>query len=132
MSTINEFFKLTKGKSAPFYPRVHCADGFHMSVQAHYGAYSSPREDHSHFYDAAEIGFPSAREDRIMPYIDGGDSEPTKTVYGYVPFDVIDAVIAAHGGIVWEPVLQDMSSRANWKDALPKARAAISAARGEA
>lgn len=128
MSVINEFFKATKGKRAPFYPRVHCADGFHMSVQAHYGAYCSPRVDASPFYVEAEIGFPSEREDLIMQYIDGDDSDPTQTVYGYVPVDVIDAVIAKHGGIVWASVAGDMK-RAKWTD---EQRAALSSATSSA
>jgi len=49
-------------------------------------------------YSSLEIGFPSAREELIMPYIDDSDSDPTMTVYGWVPVDVIVAVVEKHGG----------------------------------
>ena len=80
--------------------RMECVDGFSMSVQGHFGAYCSPRVNFASRYDSLEIGFPSEREDIIMPYIDGEDSDPTQTVYGYVPVNVIVEVIKKHGGIL--------------------------------
>ncbi|MED5369002.1 MAG: hypothetical protein VX978_05865 [Pseudomonadota bacterium] len=40
--------------------QVVCADGFSMSVQAHNGAYCSPRIDNAESYDEVEVGFPSS------------------------------------------------------------------------
>ena len=51
------------------------------------------------------IGFPSAPEPLIAEYAEDweieGDDDPRlcETVYGYVPVEVIDAVIEKHGGI---------------------------------
>lgn len=82
------------------FPRITCADGFTMSVQAHAGAYSSPRDDLAELYTAVEVGFPSAREEKLMPYIDGdAETDPTNTVYGYVPVHIVEEIIADHGGI---------------------------------
>lgn len=82
------------------FPRMTCADGFTMSVQGHRGAYSHPRDDFADQYSAVEIGFPSERVEEFMPFIDGGDSNPTETVYGYVPIAIVVAVIEKHGGLV--------------------------------
>lgn len=78
--------------------RMVCKDGFSMSVQAGYGKYSSPREDCFPEYDKFEVGYPSDREELLMPYVEDED-RPTETVYGYVPAEVLDAVIAKHGGL---------------------------------
>ena len=78
---------------------VVCADGFNMSVQAHDGAYCEPRLDAQREYTLVEIGFPSWEEPLIMPWCED-DRDPTHTVYGYVPVDVVTNVIVKHGGIV--------------------------------
>jgi hypothetical protein len=33
-----------------------------------------------------------------MPYVDD-DSKPLNTVYGYVPIDIVEEIVARHGGI---------------------------------
>jgi hypothetical protein len=82
------------------FPPMVCADGFSMSVQGHCGSYSHLRDDFAKSYSAVEVGFPSAREELLMPYIDGGeDTDPTETVYRYVPIAVIEQIVAAHGGL---------------------------------
>ena len=89
------------------FPEMKCADGFHMSVQGHYGAYSRPRDDFAEHYTHVEVGFPSEREELLMPYIDGGrDTDPTDTVYGYVPVEVVALIIMAHGGFIKEDETQ--------------------------
>ena len=96
-----EITKLGSGSTYSKCPRIECADGFTMSVQAGEGLYSTPRSYiESGDYSSFEIGFPSEREDLIMEYIDGDEeTDPTDTVYGYVPIDAVDAVIEKHGGI---------------------------------
>ncbi len=92
----NEFFN-TVGSNRN--RQVVCADGFTMSVQAHDGAYCTPRIDNAPKYTHVEVGFPSQREDLIMKYAEEPDV-PTQTVYGYVPVQTVTNVIAKHGGIV--------------------------------
>lgn len=82
-------------------PRARCADGFTVSIQANTdGHYCQPRDTN---YDgtpwAVELGYPSEADDRLMEYAEDKD-RPTNTVYGYVPLDVVEAVVADHGGIV--------------------------------
>ena len=79
--------------------QVECADGFKMSVQAHDGAYCEPRLDGQRKYTLVEIGFPSAEEPLIMPWCEN-DHNPTNTVYGYVPVDIVTNVIVKHGGLI--------------------------------
>ena len=78
-------------------PRVVCADGFNMSVQVSSSHYCTPRTNDSAFYSNVEIGYPSEREELLMPFAEQED-EPTYTVYGYVPVSIVDEVIAKHGG----------------------------------
>jgi len=75
---------------------VKCQDGFEMSVQASESHYCRPRGNdggYTHF----EVGFPSAMEPLLSPYAESPEKQP-KTVYGYVPLDIIVQVIDAHGG----------------------------------
>ena len=76
--------------------RIVCADGFNMSVQAGSALYCTPRDNDGPWVKA-EVGFPSAHDDLLMPYAEDAKN-PTETVYGYVPTIIIDAVIAKHGG----------------------------------
>ena len=96
MNNVSEFFKkagATRNK------RVICADGFEMSIQAHFGAYCSPRIDNAEKYTSVEIGFPSQKEPMLIDFADE-PSNPTETVYGYVPVQIVTNVLAKHGGIV--------------------------------
>lgn len=89
-----------RGKVDTIFPEMICADGFKMSVQGHYGAYSRPRDDFADRYTAVEVGYPSGREELLMPYIDGGpDTDPLQAVYGYVPIEIIEQIISNHGGL---------------------------------
>lgn len=78
-------------------PRVVCADGFNMSVQVSGNHYCSPRVNDAVEYAEVEIGYPSEREELLMPFAER-EEHPTETVYGYVPVALVDEVIAKHGG----------------------------------
>lgn len=81
------------------YKRIVCADGFDMSVQANETSYCSPRINGADKYEEVEVGFPSMEEPLLMDYCEE-PSNPTGTVYAWVPAQVITNVIAKHGGIV--------------------------------
>jgi len=78
-----------------------CADGFQMSVQASHFHYCSPRNDEGP-YSTVEVGFPSEKEDLLVPYAelwnDDGSADYTDLVYAYVPSSVVLEVVAKHGG----------------------------------
>lgn len=92
--------------------RIILADGESVSVQANEYCYCHPRSNVSwadlDYYDVPyyeyEIGFPSFKADEWMEYADQPE-QPTETVYGYVPVDVVQAVLDAHGGIDVEATL---------------------------
>ena len=78
---------------------VVCRDGFSMSVQANEGAYCTPREDDAGWYTEVEVGYPTEREELLMPYVED-ENRPTDTVYAWTPTYVIAKVLEKHGGIV--------------------------------
>lgn len=90
---INEYLKGNKNFLAP---AIVCANGFKMSVQASAGHYCSPRNDVGP-WASVEVGFPSAKCEELMPYAENAE-EPCDTVYGYVPVEVVEQVIANNGG----------------------------------
>ena len=77
---------------------VVCADGFRMSVQANGTAYCEPRDDAGP-YTEVEIGFPNREEPMLKQWAED-PTDPTGTVYAWVPRQVVLNVIAKHGGMV--------------------------------
>lgn len=83
-----------------FLPHAVCRDGTEISVQIHGAAYAdwddeqtveiaAPRNEMNHFtalesYDCGEFGQGSWK---------------TRHVYGFVPLEVLEAMVARHGGI---------------------------------
>lgn len=82
-------------------PYILCADGLCMSVQTGPSHYCSPRDGVGP-WSSVEVGFPSRKVGAFMEYIDGGGSDPTETVYGYVPLSKVIAAIVEAGGLMSE------------------------------
>jgi hypothetical protein len=111
---------------------ITCADGFHMSVIAGGGTYSTPKpafcscyfrkqlssayvvepaghevpHDYPGPYTDVEVGFPSMRPEpwgQWEPYCESGDEDWSGSVYGFVPVDMVRALVALHGGERTEP-----------------------------
>jgi hypothetical protein len=79
-------------------PKIDCADGTTLSVQASSGHYCDPRSDKGPYW-SVEVGFPSVVIESFMDYIDqSGLSDPTDSVYGWVPIYVVAQAILDHGG----------------------------------
>lgn len=84
---------------------IHCADGTELSVIAHWGAYCSPRPDFKNpappeGFAAVEVGYPSVRPepwDQWSKFAERSD-DPTGSVYGWVPVDLVREFILSHGG----------------------------------
>lgn len=100
--TVLQFLKLTFNQYAPVLvrPAIICKDGFSVSVQGGTeNHYCSPRMRINE-YEELELGFPSAKEDLILPYMElRVDDNPLDTVYPCVPLAIVEEVIAKHGGI---------------------------------
>ena len=80
------------------YKLIVCADGFNMSVQANDASYCEPRNN-SGPYTAVEVGYPSSEDSILLQYAENPD-RPTDSIYGWVPIDIVQLCIEAHGGIV--------------------------------
>ena len=85
-------------------PRITCKDGFSISVQGSSFSYATPREDNPpNGYTHVECGFPSTKPKtkELLGYAElCGTDDYTDTVYGYVPVEVVQAELNAHGGII--------------------------------
>lgn len=77
---------------------IRCADGLELSVQASTTHYCAPRNGVGPWV-TVEIGFPTQRVEEFMEYAEN-PNEPTETVYGWVPVEVVEAVVNSRGGIV--------------------------------
>jgi hypothetical protein len=102
--TFKEF--MTKCGAVRHRPKIVCMDGFKMSVQGHEMTYSIPKKVGIEF-EAMEIGFPSQQEDLIIEFIDRPGHEPTQSVYGFIPINLIEQVIEKHGGIDEQATFKD-------------------------
>ena len=85
-------------------PRIICNDGFSISVQGSSFSYATPREDNpANGYTHVECGFPSTtpktKELREFAELCGTELY-TETVYPYVPVELVEAELEAHGGIL--------------------------------
>ena len=76
------------------YSRVVCADGYSFSAQASNRHYCIPEDDNGP-YTHIEIGYPDNKARLLIPYRE----RRFGAIYGRVPVEVVDALIAQHGGI---------------------------------
>lgn len=107
---INEFlrkYRMQRDGIQIVRPRVKCADGYTVSVQAGEYHYCYPRADVDHF-DKVELGYPSDEDYELIDYAEDKE-RPCDTVYGYVPVELVDGVLAKHGGIVDADFSNDMA-----------------------
>jgi hypothetical protein len=74
---------------------IICPDGFKVSVQAGRMIYCTPRNDQGPWTEV-ELGFPSEMVEAWMEWCEDPD-DPTGTVYGYVPIDVVENELVRRG-----------------------------------
>lgn len=106
--TVNEWIQITrkveyvdKGTGRTYEavrPRVICADGYNVSIQANRYCYCDPRIDGAAYYHEVELGYPSMEDSLINCFAEDHD-DYTDTVYGYVPVEIVDQLLEKHGGI---------------------------------
>jgi len=97
--TVAQYFKITYDSKKEYQVRnpIICNDGFKISVQGSNGHYCEPRID-TDIYISVECGFPSKTERLITKYAESKGNY-TNTVYGWVPFDLVERIIKKHKGI---------------------------------
>lgn len=107
MDRINEYLKETRRVDKLYdgseyelnRPRLVCADGFSVSVQASEYHYCWPRINGAEKYESVELGYPNLEDTLITDYAED-DDRLTDTVYGYVPVHIVCELVEKHGGIV--------------------------------
>lgn len=81
--------------------RTVCADGTSLSIQASQFHYCTPRDDQGP-YTKKEVGFifDAAGQQMAPPesWAEYADGDFPSDVYGWVPVDLIEEFIVAHGG----------------------------------
>jgi hypothetical protein len=101
-TNLNEFFS-DPANMVNWIPRIRkviiCNDGFNVSVQASRGHYCSPRENVGPWV-SVEIGYPSAPPPAEMMKYAENSATPMDSVYGWVPIEMVEAMIDSHGGMV--------------------------------
>ena len=102
INNVNEFLRKTFSKTIFGTPALRpiavCADGFNLSIQASSMHYCIPNEDLSDG-NYSKVSYLSEEVEEFLPFAED-DEAPLATVYGYVPVETVDAVLAKHGGIV--------------------------------
>lgn len=100
MSVI-DFLKSTFDPSNPYQvrPRIYCKDGFSVSVQGGTRFHYCTPHKHCNQYIKVELGFPSVADPFLAGYAEDL-SDPTGTVYGYVPIEVVESLVEKHGGMI--------------------------------
>ena len=78
------------------FPAIVCNDGFRLSVQGHFGAYSSPRDDFADEYSACEI---MCAQELLFEEARNGEQCGEEFIYPYIPIKTIVSVIEKHGGM---------------------------------
>lgn len=86
-----------RSANRPIFPEIVCADGFRFSAQGHFGAYSHPRDDFADEYATVEVMTAPDAEPMFIEC--DGHTNDEYSLYGYVPINVVLAVIEKHGGI---------------------------------
>ncbi len=106
MKTVRKHIINTRALTSDRYfvvPPVTCKDGFTMSVQHSSFHYCIPRIDFAERegleFVAYEVGYPSEKEDILIPFAEDPDN-PTKTVYPFVPQQIVEQVAEMHGGLM--------------------------------
>lgn len=100
-NTTQFFYEVLIMFALPNNPRITCSDGFDISVQARDGSYCT-RDDNGTL-TKVECGFPSTtpKTEALKGYAElCGTDDYTDTVYGFVPVEVVQAELDAHGGII--------------------------------
>lgn len=95
--------KMSYNNTYFFCPRIHCNDGFSISLQIHNGNYCSSENGYrtlGHTMESVEFGFPNQDEELLKEYAEEPDN--LKHTVGQLPIDIAQQIIDKHGGIDWD------------------------------
>ncbi len=81
-------------------PRIYCNNGFSISVQASKDHYCEPQENiQDGKYSQVELGMPSKEIPELDEYKEIKEKRQTRSVFPYVPIELIEQIIQQNGGI---------------------------------
>lgn len=85
-------------------PKVICADGYSVSIQASFSHYCTPRLTFNPGYEECgytevELGFPNMVDEELLKYAED-PYDPLNSIYAYVPVELVEEILTKHGGIV--------------------------------
>lgn len=90
------------------FPDMVFEDGTVLTVQAHYGAMSIPRDDYAPLYTHVEVVATIGAEPLLEPYLmPGSEISMEVMTYGYVPVEIVAQIIERHGGLASLPESRD-------------------------
>ena len=106
---INEYLRNKRDEQTLLAPSIECSDGFTLNVHAMWDAYCTPvkpprsalpqdRRDAKNAGPWSHVEVCCAEESQFAPFEDHRGA--FGLVYANVPVETVEAVIAAHGGIV--------------------------------
>jgi hypothetical protein len=98
--TGNEWLSIRVEGYRNIFPEMVCKDGLRLSVQGHYGAYSSPRDDWADEYSQVEVMCRPDADELFANYDNYAVGD--EVIYPFMPVKVVAAVIEKHGGLVDE------------------------------
>ena len=114
-----------------YYFRAILNNGVSLSIQADCGAYCNPRKDDATSYTEVEVLFPSEEIELISKYKEF-DESCDKSVYRYVPVEVVRQVIRSAGGLkTLSPLPPGILDRAMYVDIYRRCSSAISSSHKE-
>lgn len=93
---LNEYL-MTRLHPAKPLPHIKCSDGLTISIQASAYCYCTPQSSKGP-WTHVECGYPSQAIPELMEYAEDED-DPTRTVYKFVPVELVQQVINQHGGM---------------------------------
>jgi len=85
--------------------KIVCYDGFEVSVQASSVHYCTPRDNEGP-YTEVELGYLLEPVEAWVEYAEDPD-DLTRTIYPYVPIELVEAVLEAHGGVDWTATIKE-------------------------
>jgi hypothetical protein len=94
LDALTSFMGFMMGGTDRVEPRVECNDGVSLipSVSAISRSDNGP-------WTTVEVGYPSVDPGEAWREFQEDEDNPTETVYGNVPIELVEAFIEAHGGL---------------------------------
>lgn len=100
-SMVENFLPPFSFKGIKQWPTLICKDGYGMSVQASVRHLCRPRTDDAQDYSHVEVSCTAEKGDAIAAF-----GDPDEGIYGFVPVDVVLAMLEEHGGVDLEKTVE--------------------------